>query len=134
MIQSDVPTDLLNLRISHVSFWSGGVPSQYAAFSANSAVRHAILQTPEVTAYMKAHNIAVAMGGAVPGNNAPFPIDAPHIERSMENLTVSQAMDRVLKTFPGIWVYEDCLQPDSKSRFVGFIFFSSRGPGFYSEE
>jgi hypothetical protein len=134
MIQSGVPTDLLNLRISHVSFWSGGVPSQYAAFSANSAARHAILQTPEVAAYMKGHNIAMPMGEALPGNNSPFPIDSPHVERSMENLTVSQAMDRVLKTFPGIWVYEDCLQPDGKSRFVWFIFFSSRGPGFYIEE
>jgi hypothetical protein len=134
MIQSGVPTDLLNLKISHILFWNGDVPLQYAAFSANSAARHAILQAPEVKTYTKAHNIAMPTGEAVTGSNDPYPIDSPHMERSMENVTVSESMDRILNTFPGIWVYEDCVQPDGKSRFVWFQFFSSRGPGFYIEE
>jgi hypothetical protein len=127
MIQGGIPTDLLNLRISHVSF---------SQFSANSAARQAVLRTPEVRDYMKAHNIAMPTGegGGVTGGNGPRPNDSPPIDATMENPTVSQAMDRVLKTFPGIWVYQDCLRPDGKSRFVWFQFFSSRGPGFYIEE
>jgi hypothetical protein len=37
----------------------------------------------------------------------------PHISGSLENVTVSQALDQILKSFRGIWVYESsrCFSP-----------------------
>ncbi len=108
MIGSGVPKDLLKVKISHISFESNGVPLQYAAYSPNAALLHAILRAPEVVAFMKAHSIDWPWGEAVPGSNAPWPVSSPHISGSMDNVSLAEALDRVLKTFPGLWVYWSC--------------------------
>jgi hypothetical protein len=132
MIEGGVPTDLLNVKISHIPFEINGVP--LPAFSTVDAVR-TILHTPEVLAFAEAHDIVIPPpNGAAPGSNAPYPMDRPHIVGSMNELTVSQAMDRVLKTFPGIWVYQDCPCADGKGRCVFFRFFDLHDPGLFWEE
>lgn len=127
MTDKGVSADLLNVKIAHVSFESNGVPSQSAAFSPNAALMHAILRAPEAATFLKAHGIILAFGEGVTGGNAPRPVALPHIVGSMDDLTVSQALDRVLGTFPGIWFYETCPQSDGTSLFVRF--FSLRDPG-----
>lgn len=123
MIQSGVPTDLLDLRISEIP--------RFDAYDANAA-KESILWARDVAAFMYAHHIPMpSSGGVVHGGTH---VDPPRRFDPMHDVTVSQAMDRVLKIFPGIWVYQDCLQPDGKGRFIWFTFLSSRGPGFYMEE
>jgi hypothetical protein len=125
MIQTGVPTDLLDLRIN--------VIPHFLADYANSA-KESILWTREVEAFRIAHHIPAASGAAAMGGPGRSGLDPPKSFEAMHDVTVSQAMDRILKAFPGIWVYRDCLQPDGKSRFVWFSFFSSKGVGFYFEE
>lgn len=134
MIEAGVPTDLLNVRISHISFESDGVPLQDAAFSANTALLHAILRAPEVVAFMKAHDIIFPFGEGGSLGNDPRPTASLHIPRSMDNLTVSQALDRVLKTFPGMWVYESCARRNKGQSSFFLWFFSLRAPGLLVEE
>jgi hypothetical protein len=51
-----------------------------------------------------------------------IPLDAPQISGDLENVTVSQALDYVLKTYPGFWAYENC-QNDSGGRKIFLRFF-----------
>jgi hypothetical protein len=124
MVQKGAPTDFLNIRISEIP--------HFLAYNAGPAME-SILWAREVEAFRIAHHISMPSSGAVVGASGT-PVDPPKSFDAMHDVTVSQAMDRLLKTFPGIWMYEDCLQPDGKSRFVWFSFFSSRGPGLYLEE
>ena len=133
MIESDAPTDLLHVKIRHLPFELNGIPLQYAAFTAFDALQ-AILHTPEVLTFAKGHSIVIPppVGGITgPGSHLA---DSPHIMGTMDDLTLSQALDRVLKTFPGIWVYEDCPCSDRKSRCPFFWFFNIGNPGIIEGE
>ena len=141
MIESGVQTDILNLRISHISFAHQsvhGAPAWDAGHEPNDALIRAILAAPEVTAFMKARDIEWPFsGGGVSGNAlGQWPADSPHISGSMDNVTLSQALDQVLETFPGIWVYENCPATDRTNRVVYFRFFYLRniGNGMFVEE
>jgi hypothetical protein len=126
MIESGVPTDLLNIRISHISFENNENTGVYAP---NAALRF-ILSAPEVVAFMKAHDIewpfAIEGGSGIAG---AWPPEFPHISGSLDDVTLSQALDHVLKTFPGIWMYENCPRTDQKNRVVYFRFFFLRRLG-----
>jgi len=122
MNETGVQTDLLNVKISHVPFdgYRQGV------YTANGALR-IILQTPEVLAFMKTHEIrgpfgpfdnCSGSGEPVPGHAGAWPPESPHIEGSLDNVTLSEALDYVLKTFPGIWIYESCPPSEKKHRVV----------------
>jgi hypothetical protein len=129
MVEPGVPTDLLNVKISHISFESDGIPLEYAAFSPNSALLHAILRAPEIATFMTTHNIVYPFGeGGSFVLGAQRPVTSPHLAGSMDNLTLAQALDRVLKTFPGIWIYEDCSASSGQGRTVFFRFFSLQEP------
>jgi hypothetical protein len=120
MNETGVQTDLLNVKISHIPFegYKQGV------YTANGALR-IILQTPEVLAFMKTHEIrgpfgpfdnCSGSGGVVPGHAGAWPPESPHISASLDNVTLSEALDYVLKTFPGIWIYESCPPGGKKNR------------------
>ena len=47
--------------------------------------------------------------------------DTPHISGELNNVIVSQALDQVLKTFSGLWIYENC--PRGKTKQVVFFRF-----------
>jgi hypothetical protein len=126
MNETGVPTDLLNVKISHILFESYG----QRVYTANGALK-VILQIPEVLAFMKAHDIrgpfgpfdnCSGHGEAVPGNAGAWPSGSPHVSGSLDNVTLSEALDYVLKAFPGIWIYESCPQSDKKNRVVYFRF------------
>jgi hypothetical protein len=130
--ENGTSTELLDVKISHVSFEKDGVPLRYAAYDASHALYYVILKTPEVLGFAKAHNIQipfVGMAGGQPGSQ--IPVDWPHLSGAMDNLTLSQVLDHLVKTFPGIWVYESCPAGDGKGRVVAFWFFSLRNPGFF---
>ena len=129
MNEVGVPADVLNIRISHILFENNGANGQRALYNPNDALR-AILWAPEVVAFMKAHGIEGPYAAeAVRGNAGPWPIEWPHISGSLDNVTLSEALDRVLKAFPGVWLYENCPQGDKKHRFVYFRFFYLRKIG-----
>jgi hypothetical protein len=126
MNETGVPTDLLNVKIGHILFESYG----QRVYTANGALR-VILQTPEVLTFMKAHDIrgpygpfdnCSGHGEPVPGNLGAWPPESPHVSGSLDDVTLSEALDYVLKTFPGIWIYESCPQRDKKNRVVYFRF------------
>jgi hypothetical protein len=126
MNEIGVPTDLLNVKISHIPFESFG----QQAYTANGALE-VILQTPEVLAFMRAHDIrgpfrpfenCSGSGRAVPGNPGAWPLHSPHVSGTLDNVSLSEALDYVLKTFPGIWIYESCPQRGKKNRVVYFRF------------
>jgi hypothetical protein len=80
-----------------------------------------ILAAPEVTAFKKAHTIDSDGTRRVPGNILSQS-KLPEVAGELNNVTLSQALDSVLKTFPGYWVYEDASCADG-SRAVRFCFY-----------
>jgi hypothetical protein len=129
MIGSGVPSDLLNVRISHILFESNGANGQRALYTPNAALRF-VLGAPEVVAFMKAHDIEWPYSGeSVPGNAGAWPPAWPHVSGALDNVTLSEALDHILKTFPGIWIYENCPRSEKKNRVVYFRFFYLRKIG-----
>jgi hypothetical protein len=125
MVERSVPTDLLDVQISHVPF------KTHPAYRANDALR-LLLEAPEMAAFMKEHHIAWPRIAEIgPSNLSPqWLLEQPHIAESWDNVTVSEGLDRILKTFTGIWIYENCPRSEGKNRTVFFRFFHSRDIGF----
>jgi hypothetical protein len=136
MVENDIPTDLLNLKIRHISFdgtYRSGPES--GVYTPNQAL-YVILHVPELAAFIKTHDIEIlATDSGISGGAGQLPPDSPHISGSLDDVTLSQALDRVLETFPGIWVYQNCprkqsyskLSPwDNRERAVYFRFFYLR--------
>jgi hypothetical protein len=132
--ESGTSTELLDVKISHVSFEKNGVPLRYAIYSPGHALYYVILNAPEVLGFAKAHDIQIPFVGTIGSQSgSQIPVDLPHVSGSMDNLTLSQALDQLAKTFPGIWVYENCPAGDGKGRVVAFWFFSLQNPGFFPQ-
>jgi hypothetical protein len=113
MAETDVPRDLLDLRIVQVSFPSGLLNN------ANIAVTQ-IMGTPDMKDYMVVRNI-----GPVSDSYrfiVPSSPNAPHISGDLYFVTVSEALDYILKTYPGFWAYEEC-PGENGGRKVFFQFF-----------
>ncbi len=101
MVETDVRRDLLDLRIVQVPFSSE--PGIHAPAWAISQ----IMVTPDVKNYMTVNNI----GPVVPDFRlfiGPLSPDAPKIPDDLYYVTVSEALDYVVKTYPGFWAYEEC--------------------------
>ena len=62
---------------------------------------------------------------------APSP-RLPHISGNLDNVTLSEALDYVLRTFPGLWVYENC--PSKKRKRAVFITFFRNGPVWLTQK
>jgi hypothetical protein len=138
MAEADVPSDLLNVRISHLSFNVVVQPELRPAKSTlgdpTVALLHwptktlggpnmaleIILSTSEVSAFKRARNIKPlpTLGFLLPGDSA----SKPPVPGELDNVTFSQALDYVLESFPGFWIYENCPSADG-GRTVVFNFF-----------
>jgi hypothetical protein len=114
MAETDVPLDILEVKIHHISF--------HASLSGPGPVggpRLAMMRVfaaPEVKAFLKEHDIAndaFRLEGIYP--------NLPEVAGELNDVTVSQALDYILKSFPGYWVYENCTTPDGR-RSVNFDF------------
>lgn len=129
MTEAGVPTDLLNVKIKHISFEVNGKPLEYGAFTANEAVTRVIVRAPEIVAFMKDHDIEYPAGNGGGGSfvfGAKRVLTPPNMSGYMDDLTLFEALDRVLKTFSGIWIYEDCPATSDQKRTVFFWFVNFR--------
>jgi hypothetical protein len=118
MFETDVPHDLLDVKVRHISFKAMNSPIK---------ALWVILRAPEVEAFMRAKNV----GPPLP-DSFFFSIlsgaESPIISGDLDNVTVSQALDYVLQTYPGFWTYENC-QTGNGGRAVFFDFFPRAQPG-----
>jgi hypothetical protein len=120
MIENGVPEDILNVQISHISFDNG---RGNGISNANAAVR-LIVRTPEVSQFMDAHDIewpfhgGEVVSGIIGGIPPPSPLSG-----SMDHVTVKEVLDRILKAFPGLWIYENCPPTVSRKRTIYFEFY-----------
>lgn len=101
-------TDLLDLRLPQVTFHDEINPRD----ATESLDTYA-----EVQSYMQSHHIKFvnAMNAL-----APMP-KGVHLNATLKNVTISEALDRITKSFPGVWIYGECVTP-SGDRFVDFTF------------
>jgi hypothetical protein len=108
VVGGNVRTDLLDLRIPSITFQSEDNPRDATA---------KLLTLPAVSEYMDTHHIHLtnAMGGL-----APMPKGA-HLDTTLKNMTISEALDRIAETFPGIWIYQECTS-SSGVRMIDFTF------------
>lgn len=113
MIEEDVLSDLLDVKIHNVRF-----PVQYHG---PDAAVSAILNTPEVMAFRKEHNIGPQVEEFGYPSEAYAPAK-PRIHGNLHDVTVRQALDYVLLTFHGFWSYENCKGPaDGRMVFFWFV-------------
>ena len=129
MVENAIPTDLLNIKIRHISFdgtYKSGPES--GVYTPNQAL-DVILHVPELGVYMKAHKIEFLATESGIGGGGQLPPESAHISGSLDDVTLSQALDRVLETFPGIWVYQNCSPNGQRARAVYFRFFYLRNLG-----
>jgi len=122
MMEKNVPTDVLNLKIHHLSFFPSDASESDAVHGPGMALL-VILRSPEVMAFRKAHNIdgwasPLHDGLMMPGNCCG---GGRVVHGELEDVTVSHALDYVLHTFPGFWLYENCLTDEgARSIYINF--------------
>jgi hypothetical protein len=126
MAETDVPSDLLNVRISHISFevdpkHPGGLGD--ILWDPRGALLR-ILSTPEVVAFRRARDIGPFEPEWLFGSFANPSPKLPRISGDLNDVTLSQALDYVLRTFPGLWIYENCASQKYK-REVFFAFYQN---------
>jgi hypothetical protein len=120
MRDSDVPRDLLDVKIANLSFDNEekkGVSMYSPVFVLNF-----VTAAPEVQAFMKNHNIQKL--GAALSHEIVDP-DGSRVTGELNNVTLSQALDYIMKTFPGLWVYERCPDGGKSDRAVVFLLYRS---------
>ncbi|MGB8889361.1 MAG: hypothetical protein WCC87_21735 [Candidatus Korobacteraceae bacterium] len=128
MVERGVATDILNIWIEHIPFASGQPPEPRPIYSANAAITH-VLATPEVQRFMKSQDIQQLGGIVSVACCTPPSLTSPHVTGPLDNLTLSQAMDYILKSFPGIWWYQNCPATDKRTREVYFEFYDLKNIG-----
>lgn len=116
IVQKDVPTDILDVEIHHIVF----PPRTSDPYQPNEPDRVllVILSSPEVLSFEKEHDI-VPPGFRLDGIVRS---DLPSMSGELHDVTLSQALDYVLKTLPGYWIYENCTTEDGR-RTVNFRFY-----------
>jgi len=118
MVEKSVPQDLLNVKIGHISF-DGEHKTRYPMnFPKN--VLWFVTHVPEVEAFMKNHGIRQP-----PQMQNEASSSVPRVSGELNNVTLSEALDYMLKTFPGLWVYENCPGSGENKRVVIFAFYRS---------
>ena len=92
-----VPDDVLRIRLQRVRF--------RRAVDVNEAIR-SVMSAPEVRAYFKENHIedATVFINVVPLSTKGF----PRLSDELRNVTVAEALDRIVRFFPGLWIYSDC--------------------------
>lgn len=133
MVQRGIPKDILNVKIAQVSFETGRPPARRPIYAAIVALA-SVFETPEIKRFMKEQHIKGPLFGLVgalppsePPPNVPYMSAAP-----LDNVTFAQALDYILKFFPGIWVYKNCPKTAKSDRtvVVGFYRLQKSGAGW----
>lgn len=108
VVGGDVQIDLLELRIPEIRFHDETDPRDATT---------KLLNLPEVRAYMQAHRTRFV---SLVDGLVPMPRGA-HLTVTMKDATISQALDRIAQTFPGVWSYGECAAAQGE-RYVDFRF------------
>jgi hypothetical protein len=116
MVEEDVPTDLLDVKINHLRF----PPEYYGPLVAVSVIDH----TPEVVAFRMAHNIGPisdwSSGFSLPSE--AFAVGKRSVRGNLHDVTVRQALDWVAGVYHGFWMYENCQSPaGGRIVWLGFL-------------
>jgi hypothetical protein len=114
MGETDVPKDFLEVKMHHLAFTSKDHGPGMALYQ--------ILHTPEVTYFMD-HNIGrktARVGWGLPSVDS-IAILKPRVLGELNGVTVAQALDYVLRTFPGFWIYQNCYDPE-RGRMISIDF------------
>jgi hypothetical protein len=118
MAETDVPQDLLKIKIHHLSF---SMPYTTGAKADSGAMAvYILLNAPEVIAFME-QNIGREVAWQGWGMPGQIVLDRPSVPE-LKDVTVEQALDHVLQTFPGFWLYQNCHDPHGRRMIsVGFM-------------
>ena len=119
IIGPEVPTDFLNIRISHITFEDY---KHNGIFSPNAAM-WSVLAAPEVVAFFKNNGIEGPFPLEFISGGLAWPPDSPHISGSLDNVSVEEVLDRILQTFLGVWFYGNCTQDEKHKRAVFLRFY-----------
>jgi hypothetical protein len=110
-----VSTAILQTRIQTLTL---NPIDQYSAPSAVVAIENAAeLHAAErrLNVYANQGIIDIIVSGPIAGG--------PHLPKLLQNVTIDEALDSVVRTFRGIVTYGICAQPNGKSLFqFGFIY------------
>lgn len=132
IVQRGVAEDILRIRIAYLQFESGLPQWPNRIYNPTGAVGD-IFEAPEVKAFMRAKDIEPkqrygAFSGILP-TGGPLPQvqpSGPYFEGPLYNVTLSEALDKIGKAFPGLWVYQNCPRGEGQKRRVNFYFFQLR--------
>jgi hypothetical protein len=116
MVEKSVPQDLLNVKIGHISF-DEEHKTRYPMF-VPQMVLWFITHAQEVETFKKENGIK-QLGGMINEASSPF----PRVSGELNNVTLAEALDYMTKTFPGLWVYENCPGSGEDKRIVIFAFY-----------
>jgi hypothetical protein len=125
VVETGVQNDILGVRIGHLSFDGISNPDE---------VLELILGAPEVRSFMQAHGIgqpidtfASPPAYRLPGmKHVPPNPGVKSISGELNDVTLADALDYVLKSFPGFWLYQDCETPEQQ-RVIYFTLFPVPG-------
>lgn len=124
MIEPGIPADFLNVRIHRITFKDdlGNGPSGLFTFTANGALWF-VVSAPEVGAFSRGHDINVVFSSEIVSGGLYWPPGSPHMSGTLDDVTVGEALDRILHTFHGVWVYENCPQSETHRRAIFLRFY-----------
>jgi hypothetical protein len=117
MAEANVPSDILEVKIHYISFHATPSDALPTVGGPRLAMMR-VLGTPEVKTFMEGHDITTGAGRL----EGTYP-KLPDVPGELSDVTVLQALDYILKVFPGYWVYENCTTPDGR-RSVNFDVYS----------
>lgn len=105
VVGSSVSSDLLGVMIHELSFKNENDPRDATAN---------LLGSSELNTYMQGHRTEFVMtsGGLIP------PPSGRILNATLHDVTLSQALDLIAKTFPGVWIYEECVTGQGVRRVV----------------
>jgi hypothetical protein len=123
VIETGVQTDILDIRIGHLSFNRISDPEQALSL---------VLDAPEFRSFMQAHGVGQPFDRfappfyLLPGLNKSPESGVRSISGELNDVTVADSLDYILRTFPGFWLYQNCQSPDGQ-RVVHFDLFPAPG-------
>ena len=114
MAEKSVPQDLLDVKIGRISLDD---ERNISPMFIPQNVLWFITHRQEVETFKREHGIR-QLGGMI--NEASNLV--PRVSGELNNV-LREALDYVLKTFPGLWVYENCPGFGKDKRVVAFAFY-----------
>ena len=121
MFETDVPMDVLDVKIAHLSFRPP--EEDRGPFDGPNDSLHRILASPEVKTYVATHRIGPFPDAWAGSHSGPR---KHQVSGDLYNVTVKQALDYILQTFPGFWIYQNSRTPgEGSERYVHFGFYEN---------